>query len=38
MSKPHEEDKIGLFLVVMMPVVMIAICAISIYMSQFITL
>jgi len=38
MSNPHEEDKAGLFLVVMMPIVMIAICAVSIYLSQYITL
>ena len=38
MSKPHEDDKMGLFLVVMMPVVMIIICAVSIYLSASITL
>ena len=38
MSEPHEEDKVGLVLVVLMPIIMIAICAVSIYLSQFITI
>ena len=38
MSEPHQEDKVGLALVVAMPVIMIAICAVSIYLSKFITL
>ena len=37
MSEPHKEDKVGLVLVAMMLIVMIAICAFSIYLSKFIT-